>query len=420
MQSRHLSIHRVVLVRLIPAWLILSVVMGAAAYWVESRKVDREVFGLATEAAEHFTPAAEKALLEGNPAEHQKTLEGLLHNDQFAGIRLYDKDRKPLFAVWARPDPALEAVMRGEPARFPSPNSHRDSVVRLDGHMAVRSLVCLTDPSRRVFGYFEGIYLVPAQTVETITSRVRWALTLVLIVTTLTSLTLYPVIVTLNGRTLRLSETLLESISELMRVLGSAIAKRDSDTDSHNYRVALYATRLAEVLKRPDPEIAALIAGAFLHDVGKIGIPDGILLKADRLTPAEWETMKTHVTIGEEILQESSWLGRAREVVASHHEHYDGTGYPRGLKGDQIPFNARLFKIVDVFDALTSERPYKVAMPLQEALATMREDSGRQFDPEILATFERVAGTYLNHYGRADIEALKVFLANAMHRYHPV
>jgi HD-GYP domain-containing protein (c-di-GMP phosphodiesterase class II) len=419
MNLRSLSIHRIVLVRLIPAWLILSAVMGAAGYWLESRRVDREVFGLATEAARQFTPAAEKTLLEGNPTEHLQALRALLHDDQFAGIRLYDKNRKPLFAVWARPDPQLEAVMRGEPSRFPGPGNHRDSVVRMDGHMAVRSLVCLTDPDQRVFGYFEGIYLVPAQTVEGISSRVRWALTLVLIVTTLTTLTLYPVIIALNSRSMRLSDTLLDSIAELMRVLGSAIAKRDSDTDSHNYRVTLYSTRLAELLGRPDHEIAALMAGAFLHDVGKIGIPDGILLKADRLTPDEYETMKTHVTIGEEILQESSWLGRAREVVASHHEHFDGTGYPHGLKGEEIPFNARLFTIVDVFDALTSERPYKPPMPLEQALRTMREDSGLKFDPDILASFERVAPTYFNHYGQADITRLKAFLVSAIHRYHP-
>ena len=106
-------------------------------------------------------------------------------------------------------------------------------------------------------------------------------------------------------------------------------------------------------------------------------------------------------------------------MVASHHEHFDGSGYPRGLKGDQIPFNARLFNIVDVFDALTSQRPYKTAMPLGETLALMRENSGRQFDPAILATFEQVAETNLNYYGEADNARLKANLAAAIHIYFP-
>ena len=249
--------------------------------------------------------------------------------------------------------------------------------------------------------------------------EVRDTILMVLIVTTLTTWTLYPIIVVLNRATVRLSNRMLDSVTELMRVLGSAIAQRDSDTDSHNYRVALYSIRLAENLGRPATEIAALIAGAFLHDVGKIGIPDTILRKDDKLTAEEYETMKTHVAIGESIIRESQWLARAREVVACHHERFDGAGYPKGLKGDEIPFNARLFNIVDVFDALTSQRAYKTAMPLADTLALMREQSGRQFDPAILAIFEQVAEVNLNYYGEADNARLKANLASAIHIYFP-
>ena len=419
MKPRPLSIHRIILIRLIPAWLILSVIMGGLAYWLESRRVERNVFGLASDAAQHFTPAAEKALLEGSLSDHMHTLRALLNDDQFAGIRLYDQDRNALFAVWGKSDPALEEVMRGTPAAFPGPGDHRHQVVWTGRRMVVRALVSLTDPSRRTFGWFEGIYVVPPRTVESIQSRVRDTILMVLIVTTLTTWTLYPIIVVLNRATVRLSNRMLDSVTELMRVLGSAIAQRDSDTDSHNYRVALYSIRLAENMGRPAPEIAALIAGAFLHDVGKIGIPDTILRKDDKLTAEEYETMKTHVAIGESIIRESQWLARAREVVACHHERFDGAGYPKGLKGDEIPFNARLFNIVDVFDALTSQRAYKTAMPLADTLALMREQSGRQFDPAILAIFEQVAEVNLNYYGEADNARLKANLASAIHIYFP-
>jgi len=419
MKPHPLSIHRIVLIRLVPVWLLLSLFLGLAAYWVESMRVDRDVFGLASEAARQFNPAAEKALLDGDLSAHTGALKALLHEDQFAGIRLYDKNQKPLFAVWGRPDPGLEAIMRGEPQRFPAAGTHQDVIVRTDGRMVVRALVALKDPAQRAFGYFEGIYVVPPHTVERIQARVRDALLMILFVTTLTTVTLYPVIVALNRDTLRLTSSLLDSIAELMRVLGSAIAKRDSDTDSHNYRVALYSIRLAEALGRPAHEIAALIAGAFLHDVGKIGIPDTILLKADKLTAEEYEVMKTHVTLGEAIIEESKWLARARDVVACHHEHFDGSGYPRGLQGEAIPFNARLFNVVDVFDALTSERPYKGAMPLAEALATMRGKHAGQFDPVILAAFEQIAATNLAYYGAAEGPRLKANLAASIHLYFP-
>jgi len=226
MKPRPLSIHRIILIRLIPAWLILSVIMGGLAYWLESRRVERNVFGLASDAAQHFTPAAEKALLEGSLSDHMHTLRALLNDDQFAGIRLYDQDRNALFAVWGKSDPALEEVMRGTPAAFPGPGDHRHQVVWTGRRMVVRALVSLTDPSRRTFGWFEGIYVVPPRTVESIQSRVRDTILMVLIVTTLTTWTLYPIIVVLNRATVRLSNRMLDSVTELMRVLGSAIAQQ--------------------------------------------------------------------------------------------------------------------------------------------------------------------------------------------------
>jgi putative nucleotidyltransferase with HDIG domain len=175
-----------------------------------------------------------------------------------------------------------------------------------------------------------------------------------------------------------------------MEVLGSAIAKRDSDTNIHNYRVSIYAVHLAEAAGLSKDKILKLIAGAFLHDVGKIGISDSILLKPAKLTEQEFAIMKTHVTLGVDILTKSNWLQSARDVVEYHHEKFDGRGYMRGLKGEEIPVNARIFAIVDVFDALTSKRPYKEPMPFGETMAILRRDSGNHFDPTLIAAFEGI------------------------------
>ena len=149
------------------------------------------------------------------------------------------------------------------------------------------------------------------------------------------------------------------------------------------------------------------MTGAFLHDVGKIGIRDPILLKKGKLTPEEFEIMKTHVALGIDIVSQSTWLNRAREVVECHHEKYDGTGYPKGLKGDAIPLNARIFAVVDVFDALTSNRPYKHSWTTQDALAQLRRESGSHFDPNLAGIFIDIAPSLQKEISRLDDDQLE-------------
>jgi len=411
------SIHRTVVARLVPAWLILSVVLGALTYWTESRRADNVVFDLVTEAAGHFNTPANAAMFHGDPEEHRQALREFLEQSHFVSLRLYSPEQRLLIEIWKAGNRDLAAAADAHRHDFPAAGVHHHNKIRVDDTLYIQVLMPLVSSGNRIFGYFEGIYQVPSTTLAAIAQRVRDALVLVLLVVALTSLALYPVIVALNRDTLRLSTALLDSNVELMRTLGSAIAKRDSDTDAHNYRVTLYAVRLAQALRRPRDEIAALIAGAFLHDVGKIGIPDGILLKPGKLSAAEFDTIKTHVSLGEDIVGESKWLAKARDVVAFHHEKYDGTGYLRGVRGEAIPFNARLFAIVDVFDALTSERPYKPALPLDQTMRMLAEGRGAHFDPNILDVFVPLAGELLREYAAAGESYLKGCLADFEGRY---
>ena len=135
----------------------------------------------------------------------------------------------------------------------------------------------------------------------------------------------------------------------------------------------------------------ALIVGSFLHDVGKIGVPDAILLKPGKLDDAEIVIMRSHVEQGEQIVTGLGWLGGASEVVAGHHEKWDGTGYPRRLAGERIPLVARIFAVADVFDALCSKRPYKEAMGFTAAMAILEHDCGSHFDPAVMAVFRLLA-----------------------------
>jgi putative two-component system response regulator len=179
---------------------------------------------------------------------------------------------------------------------------------------------------------------------------------------------------------------------EILDRLALAAEYRDDQTQEHAWRIGRASALLALELGLPNDEIALIWRAATLHDIGKIGIPDSILLKPGRLTEEEFETIKKHTTIGAEILSGSTSpvLTMAESIALTHHECWHGGGYPHGLVGEDIPLPARLVAVADVFDALTHERPYKQAWPLHEAVAEIVNQSARKFDPNVVAAFARL------------------------------
>ncbi len=180
-----------------------------------------------------------------------------------------------------------------------------------------------------------------------------------------------------------------ESQVEVLQRLAQAAELRDDDTGQHTRRVGEFAARLAQKLGLDAAHVELIRAAAPLHDVGKIGVSDTILLKPGRLTTDEFEIMKTHAAIGSGLMKDGhSPLMRVAEVIAlTHHERFDGKGYPHGLSGEDIPLEGRILAVVDVFDALTHERPYKKAWPVDQALAEIQGGSGTQFDPRVVEIF---------------------------------
>ncbi|MDT8370963.1 MAG: HD domain-containing protein, partial [Gammaproteobacteria bacterium] len=171
-----------------------------------------------------------------------------------------------------------------------------------------------------------------------------------------------------------------------------AAKHKDNETGNHILRMSNYSKMLAKAAGIADDEAELIRLASSMHDIGKIGIPDNILLKQGKLDPDEWEIMKTHVDIGADLLSGSDHplLIKARAVAMSHHEKWDGSGYPNNIKGEEIPIEGRICAICDVFDALTSARPYKPAWPIEKALTVLREEKGRHFDPNLVALFESV------------------------------
>jgi len=183
-------------------------------------------------------------------------------------------------------------------------------------------------------------------------------------------------------------ERLETSYATTVRALAAALELRDDGTGGHAERVTDLAL---ELTRRLDPELSAepqLEYGFLLHDIGKIGIPDGILLKPGPLDPKELEEMRFHPVLGERVLEQIPYLsGLARDVVACHHERWDGKGYPAGLSGTAIPLAARIFALADSFDAMTNDRPYRRALPFTEAIDEIIGASGSQFEPELAEAF---------------------------------
>ena len=185
----------------------------------------------------------------------------------------------------------------------------------------------------------------------------------------------------------RAVKELEESYDITLEALGDALDLKDRETEGHSKRVTAFTIAIAKTMGLPSDQIRVIARGAFLHDIGKMAIPDAILNKPGKLDPPEFEIMREHPYRGYQIVKKIPFLAEAAEIVYAHQEKFDGTGYPRGLKGNEIPLGARIFSIADTLDAMTSNRPYRAALPDSAAREEIEKWSGRQFDPEIVQVF---------------------------------
>jgi HD-GYP domain-containing protein (c-di-GMP phosphodiesterase class II) len=417
---------------------VIAAALAALVYFLEQARMREAALDLAAQRAAQFTTVAEDVLAMSG-VQHSQVQERL---DRFAAGRLPRREGGIVAA-------AIYAVDGSAVARFVSPEyAHRGGVVSFLANQrpavgaglepAGRAVdiagmrhffvqLPMHDAEGRALGQLLAVFAPSAAYLAELRGRLWRGVVAAILVVLVTALLLYPVIVRLMRRVTALSADLLGANLELLSTLGSAIAKRDADTDAHNYRVTIYSVRLAQAAGLDVPRIQALIKGAFLHDVGKIGVPDRILLKPGKLDDQEYAEMKKHVGHGLDIVRRSAWLADAEAVVGYHHERYDGSGYDGRLEADAIPVIARIFAIADVFDALTSRRPYKEPLPFEASMEILERGRATHFDPRLLDVFAGIAGSLhatlancedahlrqelqriLARYFRQDLEALLV------------
>ncbi len=397
----HTFVNRILVRRLVLVGLSVSILIGGTAWFqVRHLAADRAV-GVALDRLTIIRAQYLRLRTAGVPREDSifqaiNSLNEMDFNRQrgffVAGV-FYDREED--FHVFG--DSTLAASVEGaaivgnDRSQRPELGESISSLVHVEDQVAIHVVVPIAGTDGQVAAWVSTVYLLTPDAAAELTSEPLQAVGLVVLIVLAISTLLYPVILKLARRLAEFSGDLLEANLEMMEALGCAIAKRDGDTDAHNYRVTIYSVRLAEKEGLSTKAIQGLIKGAFLHDIGKIGIRDNVLLKPGRLTEDEFSVMKTHVDHGLDIVGRSRWLHDALAIVGSHHEKFDGHGYPAKIPGDMIPATARIFAITDVFDALSSERPYKEALPLERVIAILEEGRGTHFDPDLLTSFLLIA-----------------------------
>ncbi|HWG17713.1 MAG TPA: HD domain-containing phosphohydrolase [Acidobacteriaceae bacterium] len=220
-----------------------------------------------------------------------------------------------------------------------------------------------------------------------------------------------------SARTSRLRAALQDlerSYDITLEALGNALDLRDTETEGHSRRVTAYTVALARAIGIESGQLNIIARGAFLHDIGKIAIPDRILLKPGKLTPGEREIMREHCLRGYEMVRKIPFLREAAEIVYAHQETFNGSGYPRGLRGEEIPLGARVFAIADTLDAITSDRPYRKGRSFAEASLEIARCSGDQFDPKIVDLFLRIPESlWIDLRSRVESSACSVLSISA-------
>ncbi|MDO9514716.1 MAG: HD-GYP domain-containing protein [Syntrophales bacterium] len=416
-----MHIHRRLIIRLLAAWIFLSVFIGAVVFFMEMRKIDAYVIALTTKES-HDVEKVHGNLLKNLDSFHLEQLreESRRHikDKHFIAVKIYNRDRK-LIVEENHPDVRIieKEINRQRRDITMVDAVHFRKFYGKGGQIYALVMKPLRTPDHETVGYFEGVYKADPRTMAEIKNRMLLSLLQVVLIIFLTALAIYPIVLFLNRGLVQLTRDLSHANIGMLKVLGGAIAKRDSDTNIHNYRVTIFAVRLAEAAGLKKEYIADLIKGSFLHDVGKIAISDLILFKPGKLTEEEMAAMKTHVSHGVDIIGHYGWLKNAADVVQYHHEKFDGTGYEAGLKGYDIPINARIFAVADVFDALTSRRPYKEPFDLETAMRILTEGRGSHFDPMLIDIFAGIAESLYEEISEADDNRLEDKLDGLIDRY---
>ena len=422
-------VKRVLLMRLALVTVGAALIGGATTYFLKQQEIEKQVADLGRQAVSTLSVQVAALIKYRNitPVEALHQVLAIVpeylveyRSGHFVFAQFYDRSGT-IFAEASAPEPrmmeTLKDLINAQPLTFPDADRTEVQTQQINDGIFVYFVAPIADSQSVLKGYVRGVFAISAEAATDMRSAVLHSVLIVVSIVFGVSAILYPVILRLTRRLADYSTHLLDANLETLAVLGSAIAKRDADTDAHNYRVSLYAARLAEKVGLGATDMRGLIKGSFIHDVGKIGIPDAVLHKPGPLDEEEYRLMQTHVAMGVDIVRRAAWLRDSVPVVAAHHEKFGGGGYPQGTRADDIPLVARIFAIADVFDALTSKRPYKNPLEFEETMKILHQGRGVHFDPELLDAFTGIAAELHEKYYGGEERDLRQELVDMVGRY---
>ena len=423
------TVHRKLVIRISVTACIIALLFGFGAWQYEKKDMGEEILLRAENGFKILNNEIRDFFDDPNglkPATIQQKLfqmmseRRVINLGMFVWIGIYDLDGQRIAQVSDDTYEHIDSVKKLAGKLQGNNVSHKNlefEVIDLKGIPYVRIISPIKNSLNELSAYGETVFAVSSDTLDRLRQRAINLALLAMFVVIMTTALLYPVIINLLKRVSSLSERLFEANLEILKVLGSAVAKRDSDTDAHNYRVTIISVKIAERCGLSSHDIRRLIKGAFLHDVGKIGIEDEILHKPGPLTEDEFQMMKKHVAYGIDIVDKAEWIKEAADVVGYHHEKYDGSGYDSGIEGGVVPKIARIFAIADVFDALSSRRPYKEPYSFEETMDIIRAGRGSHFDPSLVDVFESMARSIYEDYAGKEDEQLSEELKIIIEKY---
>jgi HD-GYP domain-containing protein (c-di-GMP phosphodiesterase class II) len=423
-----LFVQRILLMRVGIATLGLALLSAGITYFVQRERLEQQVVAVGRHGisvlAQRVMDIIEQQQLQPLAALHQALKTGTeaaagYQAGRFVWVQFYERSGTVVAEALAPETPAVEAknLAADRSFTFPEPGQAPAETQRIGRRLFIYAVIPIADRQGDIKGYARGVFAVSRATAADMRAAALRSVLLVIGIVFGVTAILYPVILRLAQRLADYSTSLLDANLETLAVRGSAIAKRDADTDAHNYRVSLYAVRLAEKIGLGAEEMRGLIKGSIIHDVGKIGIPDAVLLKPGRLDEGEYRIMRTHVELGVDIVSRASWLRDSVAVVAGHHEKFGGGGYPKDIRAQEIPLAARIFAIADVFDALTSVRPYKKPLGFAETMQILEQGRGSHFDPALLDAFAAIARELYEKYAGHEGDSLRQELVTIVDKY---
>jgi len=399
--------------------LALFLCVGGTLY-LELRQLDQTLLTYCQKESEFFKSLYISAMEdpdENSLAKLKDSVDYGIERTSFIQIELLDEKKASIVTITA---PGTEAARQkfADSGRTLIPSDHADGV-RLISNKRVyfKVILPILTNQHMLVGYISGLYQVSLNDTRKIISRFILTSGIVAATVLVCSLLFYFGFLLLNNRIIRAAGNLSKTNIFLLKKLGTALAKSDTMDPAHNFRVVYYAIKLAEQAGLNREEMRGLINGSFLHDLEMLPIPSTVLLKADDLSEEEFAEVKKHPKSGYASIKKMSWLRNGGEIIRHHHEKYDGSGYPAGIKHEKIPLMARVFSIADAFDALTSERPYRDASQLDDALEALEQDSGIHFDPVLLSSFVQIAPHLYQRISALDSLELEKELDRTLKKY---